>query len=86
MDEAVEDGIGLGADSELGLAQPDGGALGVAAGDLALDEQGEAIFEDESAEVGVAALVFEGLGYADQAEAVEFWSMVECRSMGTSSD
>lgn len=54
--------------SQPGELQAGGEALVLAFDDLAINHQGEAILEWESGDVGLAALVVEGLGHAGQAE------------------
>jgi hypothetical protein len=57
--------------SQPGEFQPGGEALVLPFDDLAIDHQGETILERQGGDVGLAALLVEGLGHAGQAEGDE---------------
>ncbi len=60
-----------GREAELGeLEQPGEAAIG-ARGALAFQEQGEAIFEGEAVEIGLASLLVEGVGHPGEPQLVE---------------
>lgn len=77
-DGAIEPARGLevevfhrGGEAQGGQLEQAGEAAIGAGCDLAFEEQGEAIFEGEGVEIGLAPLLIEGLGHAGEAEFVQ---------------
>jgi hypothetical protein len=68
---AVVDVLDHGVLAQLGAAQPCLGALGVAPGGLALDQEREALLEAEGLGLARAEQLFERLGHADEAEPMQ---------------
>lgn len=65
--DVFDDG-GLPEASEL---EPGEEASVVALGDLAIDHEGEPLFEGKGIDIGLPELIVEGLGHADEAECEE---------------
>ena len=61
-----------GGEFELGLLEASGQGAVFLPEPLAFDQQAEASLEVQVGEVGLAALFFQGLGHALQAQGVEF--------------